>query len=125
MQRMDSLDSSQEKAFFKKRIHRPWNPAVQMQTKAPEETAPTNVTTTELEAEQRLKTKELHEINSQLAAQDENRLLIGGFLYPKNIFSSNEDAKIQKSSHLMGELKNKEREMQALENDLKVARALE
>ncbi len=98
---MDSLDSPKKKLEFKKRSHRPWNPAIQENTSA------------------------LLEYNNKLNSFDNDRLLIGGFSFPAPSLSSYESEQSPKSLALLDELKNKEQEIQELSTNLKIASALE
>lgn len=148
MQNMDSLGSSKNKLFFKKRTHRPWKATLMensvdessLQTMDTEDLLPIEVTPldfleetikisdpipTNLEQTLQDKKTECLKINEELTDREENRLLIGGFIYPRNIFFLTEEEKIQKTNFLMNELKNKEQEILLLAHDLKVAKALE
>jgi len=143
---MDSLDSSTSKILFTKRIHRPWRPAL-LEGASEAVEVPSQISqfsslaidnpnikdslmpseAIELNLQQHLneKTKERNEINQQLIARGENRISIGGFLCPSNIFSVNQEEKHEKTSTLMSELKSKEQEILLLAHDLKIAKALE
>jgi len=135
MQRMDSFDASKGKTFFKKRAHRPWNAALLENTlesaSSPLEcdSLATIIETegTEIKLQRALeeKTKERNEIHEQLNTEEENRLLIGGFLHPQNIFSQNGVKKSNNTNYLINELKNKEQEILSLASDLKISKALE
>jgi hypothetical protein len=116
MQRMDSLDSPKNKVVFKKRSHRPWNPTLQnnigefstvVLQAPPEQTSPTlntNVMPTHIEP---------------------NRLFIGGFPFEKTLTNINGSEKFQHSPPIIDVLKNKDKEIEILSNNLKIANALE
>ncbi len=101
MQRMDSLDSANNKIVFKKQKHRPWNTKIQEETKI------------------------LLKRDSQLNPFDNDRLLIGGFSFPKTSKIAYESEQNQNSIGIMDELKSKELEIEALSTHLKIASALE
>ncbi len=131
MHRMDSVDPQKSKAFFKKRAHRPWNAALLENTieEATTPKMPINHTANRVDEELQEtlieKTKQRNELSELLTSPDENRLLIGGFLHPQNIFFQPEAGKLNESSNLIDELKNKEQEILTLSSDLKVAKAME
>jgi hypothetical protein len=148
MQNMDSLGSSKNKLFFKKRTHRPWKATLMensvdessIGTMDTEDLLPIEVThldfheekmkiaeplPTSLEQTLEDKKTECLKISEELTDREENRLVIGGFIYPRNIFFLTEEEKIQKTNFLMNELKSKEQEILLLAHDLKVAKALE
>lgn len=141
MKSTDSWDS--KKIFFKKRTHRPWKPALLehmaedplMEEVAsafhPLEVDPSienntlDLTRQELEQVLEAKTNEHAQLNEQIWNKEENRILIGGFLYPRNIFFFNEAEQNQKTNLLMSELKTKEQEILNLSQELKFSKALE
>ncbi|HXH54737.1 MAG TPA: hypothetical protein VNK03_03220 [Gammaproteobacteria bacterium] len=101
MQRMDSLDSTKHKTVFKKQNHRPWTPPIQKD-------APV-----------------LFESNKELSVFDSDRLLIGGFSFPKVSKVTDEAEQSQKSNTSTDKPKSKEQEVQTLSTHLKIAAALE
>ncbi len=139
MQRMDSLDSSKGKISFKKRIHRPWKPALLesdeaffpqienaphvLELNAILEDANTNLIREELQKSLEESARK-HSINEEALKAKENRITIGGFLSPKNVLSSNQEERLV-NTDIISELKNKEQEILLLAHDLKVANALE
>lgn len=148
MQYIDPMGSSKNKLLFKKRTHRPWKPTVMENsidsaiseeiTDIEEEVTLHPITVDPIHAEKQSelirtqleevlegKQSEFHQINEQITNREENRLLIGGFLYPRNIFSLTEEEKIEKTNFLMHELKSKEQEILLIAQDLKIAKAVE
>ena len=101
MQRMDSLDSASNKTAFKKQNHRPWNAAIQEETKI------------------------LFERDNQLNCFDNDRLLVGGFSFSKVSSIPYEAKQIQKSNILIDKPKSKEQETQTLSTNLGIVTALE
>lgn len=142
MQNMDSIDASKNKIFFKKRILRPWKPTLlensveepfTQDTETPDTLNPIQVDTLldakrqeqirlELEHSLEGKKNEHASLKAQLSDRDDNRILIGGFLSPKQIYFVNNDEEDQKANFLMNEL---EQEILSLAHDLKVAKAIE
>ncbi len=120
---MGPLDPSQNKALFKKRIYRPWNP-------------PLEATFVEPTKEEKgafidqLPSPKILPLESPepLAIQNPSptsteAVLIGGFFYPKQ--QTGIPLESGAIHNLMQELKSKEQEILLLDHDLQVNRALE
>ncbi len=109
MQNMGPFDASQNKAQFKKRIHRPWHTSLE----AP--LLDTTPNTQGIEAAM--------DMQQALSPQAET-VLIGGFFYPKQ----NTDKPLETNGaihNLMQELRTKEQDILRLDHDLQVGKALE
>jgi hypothetical protein len=128
MQHMGPFDASQNKALFKKRIHRPWHtsleaplllPAVEERVSLTSDLPPSPPMDT-LSNTQGIASMD---IQQSLPSQTE-AVLIGGFFYPKQ----NTDKQVETSPtihNLMQELRTKEQDILRLDHDLQVGKALE
>lgn len=131
MQNMGPFDASQNKAQFKKRIHRPWHTSLEAPLLVPavEETAlltsavppslpmdmDTTTNTQGIEAAMDMQ---------QALAPHTEAVLIGGFFYPKQ----NSDNQLETNgaiTNLMQELRTKEQDILRLDHDLQIGKALE
>lgn len=98
MQSMVSVDSPKNDTVFKKRIHRPWKPALLETSTA--------------------------ESPSLFIQKPENKLSIGGFLSSSAV-QSHDEVDLNNALDFMNDLKTQENTLLESANDLKIAQALE
>lgn len=129
------MDNSKSKIVFKKRAHRPW------QTNAYEENYEENPNVLDaspklkdkqteflqkqLESTLEIKNREREDIHHSLVTLDDHRVTFGGFLKPKDILLVTEHESLKKASSLVNELKEKEREILEITQNLKITQATE
>lgn len=129
------IEQGKNKAAFKKRAHRPWQPPIleEISVDHPnvlDVSAKLNHKQFELLQKQLqmtldIKLQEKSELNSVLDNLDADRITLGGFLKPKNILLANETETLQKTALLINELKEKEFEIQSITQNLKITQAEE
>ena len=128
MQNMGPFDASQNKALFKKRIHRPWHTSLEAPLLLPavEESVSLTAALPPPPIDTLSNTQGIEaamDIQQTLPSQTE-AVLIGGFFYPKQ----NSDKQLETNGaihNLMQELRTKEQDILRLDHDLQVGKALE
>ena len=131
MQNMGPFDASQNKALFKKRIHRPWHTSLEAPLLVPaveESVIPASAVPPSLPIDMDT-TNNTQGIEAamdmqQALAPHTEAVLIGGFFYPKQ----NSDNQLETNgaiTNLMQELRIKEQDILRLDHDLQIGKALE
>lgn len=133
---MGSLtETTRNKTTFKKRAHRPWQPALlDNSTEEAHNVIPATSKLQEkqieflqkqLEATLEIKSKEKEAITHTLSTIDDHRITLGGFLRPKDILLVTDQNSLHNSVSLIHELKEKEQEIQSITQNLKITQAEE